>query len=365
MDPTALSQISAVSLLDWLLALAPILAILVLMLGFRWGGAQAGAVGWGIALVLARLYFGAGWDVLGYAQLKGLLMTLYVLYIVWAALLFYRVTDEAGAVTVIGSGLPRLTPDRGLQALLLGWAFSSFLQGMGGFGVPVAVVAPLLVGLGFPPIAAVVIPAVGHPWAVTFGSLGLSFYALVATSSQTGEALAPWAALMLGLACFGCGAATLWAAGGRKTFLTGLAPLIVIGLTMTGVQYVVVTNGLWSVGSMLGGLAGLGVGVAWARWRRPSQAPATPVEQPGTRLSLGWALFSYLLLVVIVMIAQVGAVRDVLGGVVIRGWFPEMVTARGWVTPAETGRTIDVFGHAGALLVYASVIAYLIYRRRG
>ena len=120
--------------LDWFLAFLPILVVLVLMLRFRWGGAKAGAAGWLAALVVAAIRFGAGAQVLAYAQLKGLLLTLFVLYIIWGALLFYRVTDEAGAVEAIGLGLPRLTGSRhrGLQALLLGWVFSAFLQGMAG-----------------------------------------------------------------------------------------------------------------------------------------------------------------------------------------------------------------------------------------
>ena len=358
------SQSALLGLLDWCLALLPILAVLVLMLRFRWGGARAGAVGWAVALIVAGLRFGAGWRVLGFAQLKGLLLTLFVVYIIWTALLFFRVTDEAGAVAAIGAGLPRLTPDRGMQALLLGWVFSAFLQGMGGFGVPVAVVAPLLVGLGFPPLAAIIIPSVGHPWGVTFGSLGLSFYALMAATGRSGEMLAPWAAVMLGLACLGCGAATLWAAGGRRTLRAGLAPLTVIWLVMAGVQYLVVTNGLWSVGAMLGGLAGLIVGVAWARWRNPRrESDKQLVNVPGT-MGLGWAMVPYGLLVTIVLAALIPPVRDFLGGVVIRVRFPELVTARGWATPPGEGRSINVFGHTGALLAYASLLTYLLYRWR-
>jgi lactate permease len=355
---------------DWLLAALPLLAVLILMLRFRWSGAQAGAVGWTVALLVAALRFGAGWEVLAYAQLKGLLLTLFVLYIIWGALLFYHVTDEAGAVEAIGVGLPRLTPDRGLQALLLGWVFSTFLQGVGGFGVPVAVVAPLLVGLGFPPLAAIVIPSVGHPWAVTFGSLGSSFFALMASTGRGGGSLAPWSAVMLGLACFGCGAATLWAAGGRRTLRSGLAPLLVIGLAMGTTQYLVVTNGLWSIGAMMAGLVGLVIGVAWARWR--TTARGAPSSSPGTEakssspLSLGWALAPYALLIAIVLVAQlVPPMRDSLGQVVIRVPFPKLTTARGWVTPAEIGRTINLFGHAGALLVYASALTYGLYRQRG
>jgi len=360
--------------LDWLLAALPILAILVLMLRLRWGGEKAGAVGWAVALLIAALRFGAGWQLLAYAQLKGVLLSLFVLYIIWAALLLFRVSDEAGALAAIGAGLPRLTPDRGLQALLLGWALGAFVQGVSGFGVPVAVIAPLLVGLGFPALAAVIISSVGHAWAVTFGSLGSSFYALVAATGRSGEALAPWSAGLLGLCCLGCGAGTLWAAGGKRTLRAGLAPLLFIGLVMAGSQFLCVTQGLWSLGGMVAGLAGLAAGVAWARWQAPRQAPhqaphvgGGPTVVGGSvtarpRMPLGWALFPYVLLVAIVLVAQlIPPVQDFLGQVVIRVQFPALATARGWVTPAEEGRTIDVFGHAGALLIYASVITYLVF----
>jgi len=375
--------------LDWLLASLPVLAVLVLMLRFRWGGAKAGAVGWLVALLVAALRFGAGWQVLIYAQLKGALLALFVLYVIWAALLFYRVTDEAGAVEAIGAGIPRLTPDRGLQALLLAWVFGAFLQGVSGFGVPVAIVAPLLVGLGFPPVAAVVIGSVGHVWAVTFGSLGSSFYALIGATGRSGAELAPWSAVTLGLACLGCGAGTLWAAGGTRTLRTGLAPLLLIGSAMTGAQFLVVTNGLWSIGGMMAGLVGLAVGVVWASWQRrehglagftdqtssplrgepgdsPPTGPSTVPNPSSQSMPLSWALFPYALLVSIVLAAQLlSPVRDFLGQVVVRMQFPELTTARGWVTPAGQGRTINLFGHAGALLAYASLVTYGLFHWRG
>jgi lactate permease len=357
-----------IALLDWLLASLPVVVVLILMLRFRWGGARAGAVGWAVALVVAAGRFGAGARVLAYAQLKGLLLTLFVLYIIWGALLFYRTTDEAGAVAAIGAGLPRLTPDRGMQALLLGWVFSTFLQGVGGFGVPVAVTAPLLVGLGFPPLAAIVIPSVGHPWAITFGSFGSSFFALMAATGRSGASLAPWSAAMLGLACLACGAATLWAAGGGRTLRSGLGALLVIGLVMAGTQGLVVTVGLWSIGATAAGLVGLVVGVLWVRWRaRGSAGEGQPAAtRDRSTLSLGWALAPYAVLVVMVLVAQLlPPVRDFLGQVVLRVQFPELATTRGWVTPAQQGRSINVFGHPGALLVYASLLSYGLFRWRG
>ena len=138
--------------LTWILAFLPVLAVLVLMLGFGWGGSRAGAISWFAALIVAAAFFGAGPELLAYAQVKAVLLSLDVLYIIWTALLLFHTAAEAGALTSIGRALTALTPDRMMQGLLLGWLFASFLQGLGGFGVPVAVAAPLLVSLGFSPV---------------------------------------------------------------------------------------------------------------------------------------------------------------------------------------------------------------------
>jgi lactate permease len=163
----------------WMLALMPILVVVVLMLAFRWGGSRAGALGWLTAVLVALFFFGAGFELLAVAQVKAILLSLDVLYIIWAALLLFNIAREAGAIRMIGQTLPRLTGDRVMQSLLIGWLMVTFLQGLGGFGVPVAVCAPMLVGLGFSPVQAVAMASMGDGWAVTFGSLGSSFQSLM------------------------------------------------------------------------------------------------------------------------------------------------------------------------------------------
>ena len=115
-------------LLEWLLAILPVATILVLMVGPRWGAAKAGPAGWLVAVLVAVLYFGADIELLAAAQVKALLLTFDVLLIIWGAFLLYRVTDEAGAIQVIGEALPSLIKDKGMQALLIGWPFATFLQ---------------------------------------------------------------------------------------------------------------------------------------------------------------------------------------------------------------------------------------------
>lgn len=179
-------------MLTWLLAALPIIIVLIVMIGLRWSAARAGALGWLTALVIAGLRFGAGGQLLTLAFGKSLLLSAYVLYIIWMALLFFQVVNEAGVIAAIGAGLPALTADRGLQVLLIGWAFGSFLQGVAGYGVPTAIVAPLLVGLGFAPVAAVVIAGTGHAWKVIVGC------STVAAAGREGAVLK--ATLMYGLA---------------------------------------------------------------------------------------------------------------------------------------------------------------------
>ncbi|HJW90359.1 MAG TPA: L-lactate permease, partial [Anaerolineales bacterium] len=105
--------------MSFFLAFIPILLILVLMVGLRWGAARAGGVGYLSALLIAILAFGAGPQLLAYAHTRALVLTLDVLFIIWAAFLLFRVADEAGAIRTIGQALPHLTADRGMQALII------------------------------------------------------------------------------------------------------------------------------------------------------------------------------------------------------------------------------------------------------
>jgi lactate permease len=384
-------QTPPVNLVNWLLAFSPIAVVLVLMVGLRWGGKKAGPVGWVVALLVAWLRFGAGLEVLAYSQLRGILLTLYVLYIIWMALVLYRVVDEAGAITVIGRGIARLTADPTMQLLLLAWAFSAFLQGVAGFGVPIAVVAPLLIGIGFEPVVAVAAVAIGHSWSVTFGDIASSFQALMAATGLPGLELAPWASVFLAVSCFGCGMAAAWAFQGARSLRRGWPALLLMGVVMAGVQAGLAVSGLWNLAGFGAGLAGLAVGALVARLPRyqgqaptagtrtaepaagsESQAPPSLIvdmTQTGESrpvMTLIRALAPYLLLVVVVATAELWPwLHGVLNQVKLSIQFPEVQTSYGWTTAAGPGKAISIFGHAGALLAYVSVAGFLFYRLAG
>lgn len=366
---------------NWLLALSPVIVVLVLMLAFKWSGSKAGAAAWFVTVAIAVLRFGAGPQLIAYTQAKAVLLTLDVLFIIWTALLLFHVADEAGAVRVIGQTLPKLTPDRMFQGLLLGWLFASLLQGLGGFGVPVAVAAPLLVGLGFNPIQAVIMACIGHGWAVNFGSLATSFQTMIAVTGLPGEILAAESALLLGASCFVCGAIVAYVGSGRRGLLRSIPAVIILGAVMAVVQYWLTTHSLWTLGATGAALAGMVAGVGLTRLplyakEHSEEAPpdmhsthggAAVVRSGSGKPQSLWVAFSaYAILIVLSFAVNlIQPLYDFLDPYQINLNFPALTTSLGFTTPAGPGRSINLFNHPGAILLYASALAYLVYRRAG
>ncbi|GAB4339544.1 MAG: L-lactate permease [Phototrophicales bacterium] len=354
--------------MDVILAALPPLIVLILMVGRRWGGSKAGTVGWILALLIATLRFGAGIDVQAYAHLRALILTIDVVLIVWAALLLYLVVDQAGALQVIADWFTALTGDDVLRVLLLGWVFTSFLQGVGGFGVPVAIAAPLLVGLGLPPLAAVVIPSIGHAWAVTFGSLGSSYITLTGVTGLDGYYLAPESALILGIMAVACGVMAAFAYAGWRGLQRGLPAIVIIGVTMATVQYVAATSGLWNIASALGGLAGLiiGLGVTRLPFYHTASSSTTSAQQPTSpRPSFLLAISGYIILVILaVFIKGVEPVKQIFSPFELSIDVPQVITSKGWVTEADS-IGLSVLGHTGAILLYSALIASFLFDRGG
>lgn len=354
-------MLPTLNLLNVTLAALPILVVLYLMVGRSWGGSKAGPAGWLAAVLVALIFYGAGTQLLLVAWGKAILLALFVLYIIWMALLLYQTVNEAGVIAAIGRELPGLAQDKPAQALLLAWVFGSFLQGATGFGVPAAVVAPLLVGLGFTADAAVVMALLGHAWAVTFGSLGSSFLSLIATTGVPGDQLATPTAALLAVGCLGCGVGVLWLAGGKEALRRRGMLMLMLTAVMSLAQWGIAVIGLWTVAAFGGGLAGLIVNILY--FSRQARRPGAN-SQLLNRKRLVETFLPYWLLIAVIILGQL-VFKDVLGAVKIDPTFPQVATSFGWLTEAGTGRSIDVFGHAGALLLYVSLITFAWYRWRG
>ena len=155
-----------------LLALAPILVVGVLLAGFRWPAKYAMPVGYLLAVVVAISVWKMDFNGVLAASFEGLIVAATLLYIVFGALLLLSTLTVGGAMSTIRAGFDNISSDRRVQAIIIGWLFGSFIEGASGFGTPAAVVAPLLLAMGFPAMAAVMVGLIIQSTPVSFGAVG-------------------------------------------------------------------------------------------------------------------------------------------------------------------------------------------------
>lgn len=177
-------------------AALPLAAVVLGMTALRWSAAVAGAVGLSIAaaLTLAGLSPDAlpgGWTAGAAGTLaEALFSTLTILWIILPALILFEFQTRTGAIVRIRAALAGLTDDRRLQVILIAWFFGLFIEGAAGFGAPVALSAPLLAGMGYPPVRAVALALLGHAAGVSFGAVGTPTLTQIGISGLEPRALA-------------------------------------------------------------------------------------------------------------------------------------------------------------------------------
>jgi len=155
-----------------LLALAPILLVGILLAGLRWPAKYAMPLGYVAAVAVALLVWKMDFSGVIAASLEGVIVAATLLYIVFGALLLLSTLSVGGAMSTIRAGFNNISPDRRVQAIIIGWLFGSFIEGASGFGTPAAVVAPLLLAMGFPAMAAVMVGLIIQSTPVSFGAVG-------------------------------------------------------------------------------------------------------------------------------------------------------------------------------------------------
>ncbi len=177
-----------------ILALLPIITVAVFLVGLRWPASRAMPLSYVVAVALALLV----WQVPGLqvvaASINGLIVAATLLYIIFGAILLLNTLQESGAIKTIRQGFTDITPDRRVQVIIIAWLFGAFIEGSAGFGTPAAVAVPLLVGLGFPGMAAVTAGMIIQSTPVSFGAAGTPILVGVNTGLSADPAIAEYAA---------------------------------------------------------------------------------------------------------------------------------------------------------------------------
>lgn len=275
-----------------LVAFLPILVALVLMVGMRWPSTKAMPLAWLVCALSALVVWQLPVGYIAALSLQGIVVAIGVLIIVFGAIIILYTLKYSGGMETIQYGMQNISRDKRIQAIIIGYMFAAFIEGAAGFGTPAALAAPLLLALGFPPLAAAVICLVFNSFCVSFGAvgtpilIGLKFLApLVKGAVDAGtpglnftdfasfaKIIGQWVSLMhLGmifiLPIFMLGFLTRFY-GQNKSWSEGFAAwkFCVFAAVAFAVPYV---GFAWLIGpefpSLIGGLVGLGIIVAGAK----------------------------------------------------------------------------------------------------
>lgn len=176
------------------LAALPIVALFVSLAFLRLRVSTAALFTLGLTLGAAILPWGVPSPKVFAAAFYGLLFGLFPIgYIFTATILLFNSVKESGYFDIIRTSLENLTPDRRLQALLIGFGLTAFLDSTGGFGSSVAVAAAVLAGLGFSPLDAATVCLIANAASSGFGAIGVP---VIVLSGITGLPLEDLSAMM-------------------------------------------------------------------------------------------------------------------------------------------------------------------------
>lgn len=368
-----------IDLLHWGLANIPLVLVAVLLIGLGKSAAVSGLTGALSALAVAVVAFRVDWQDMLIAAGKGAWDALFVLYVVWPALLLYLMAERAGAFEALRQGIERFSRDELFQVLALGWVFASFLQGISGFGTPIAVVAPLLLAIGVRPLYAVAIPLIGHAWATMFGSIAVTWLATQRVIEMADPNATAWqTALLLWIPDILAGIGIAWLVGRGRALKRALPLVLVISAIHGGVQLVLA---FWQpvVSNFIAGSIALAALYPLGRWRRYREAPEGTDEYPaisdqGRRdtdrrepvMGIGMAFLPYAILTAVaVTVLLVPGVESQLEKLEFGIPFPRVDTGFGVTREAKDAYSpMSPLTHPGFFLLVACAFTWGTYRAK-
>ncbi|MCG7491611.1 L-lactate permease [Vibrio sp. Of14-4] len=155
-----------------LVAFSPIAVAAFLLVGLNWPAKRAMPIAFALTVVIAFFVWDMSTSRIFASAIQGVIITISVLWIVFGAIFLLNTLKHTGAISTIRYGFTNISPDRRVQAIIIAWCFGCFIEGASGFGTPAAIAAPLLVAIGFPALAAVLMGMMIQSTPVSFGAVG-------------------------------------------------------------------------------------------------------------------------------------------------------------------------------------------------
>ncbi|QYX56442.1 L-lactate permease [Roseovarius sp. SCSIO 43702] len=371
-----------IDLLHWLAAAAPIIVLAFLLVQLRWTAQQAGTTGMFVAAAVALVLFRTPVDTLAAAGAKGVWDSAPILFVIWTALLLYHVMNKAGGYEALRQGIVSFSRNELFIVVALGWVFTSFLQGIDGFGTPIVVVAPLLVAIGMRPVYAVAIPIIAHIWAKYYGTLGLGWIATVQVvdlDPLTAAATGTQSAWLMVIQVLMGGFTIVWMYGRWAAVRHGW-PLILIISAIQGLGQVLVVQFEPVLATFILAAAAMLALYPLSRWRRYAEPFTDMPERPAMRgemtgdiaektapMGLALSFMPYGVLTVIALGSSlIGRVSEALGSLTIGLPFPEVSTGYGIANSAVASYSpMAPLLNPGTSLLITAALTWVIFNLHG
>lgn len=359
--------------LSALLAAIPVFTLLFLLGVKRKPAWVASLFGLGAAAAVAAVVYRMPIGQLAGSVAYGAAFGLFPIgWVVFAAILLYRVTVESGKFEIIKDSVGNLTQDRRLQALLIAFAFGAFIEGAAGFGTPVAVAAAMLTGLGFSPFYAAGICLLANTAPVAFGSIGTPILTLATITGLPIEALSAGVGRICAPISLIVPAYLIVVMGGWKS-LKGVLPAVALcGVVFAGTQFVVSNFIAAQLTDILSSLAAIGALIVlfkvWHPRDQETQEKAAPARHhTAGELISAWG--PYLLLVVFVLAWGAKPVQSWLSGATMIFPWPGLHNAIQRVPPVVAKPsgyaamyTFNALSASGTACFFAALLSVLWVR---
>lgn len=163
-----------INIIDFLLAISPIVWLFIALLVLKIDGYKATFGALILSSVLALIRWKMPTMDVATAILEGVLFTLWpILLVVIAAVFTYRVITHTGAMENIKQTISGVSTDKRILVLIIGWSFAGFMEGVAGFGTPIAIPAGMLWTMGFDPVLAAVATIMANITPTPFGAISI------------------------------------------------------------------------------------------------------------------------------------------------------------------------------------------------
>jgi lactate permease len=389
-----------------LVGAVPIGVAFVLLAGLRWSAARAMGVGWLLATAIGLTYWSMEPTWLVESAVYGALQAVDIILIVFGAILLMNYLEGSGAIATIRWYFGQIEEDRRIQVLLIGLGFMTIIEGAAGFGTPGALAAPLLIGLGFPPLAAAVFglffnapnPPFGAAGTPVIGGTGAVIEPALSGSMSVGEFLSmvsAWSGVITGLTyvfwgLLGVFFLTYWfgdedgrsvSSAARSTL--PIAPFaLLLGAVTGGTQLAIA----WFVGPALPDIAAgfvvLAVGLLLANndvlvpereWDFPAESTWTDTwlggleldeiarDQPNKEMPVLLAWTPYLLVALALLVTRWPDLT--VGGVAVLGWIQSFTVGLDSILGTDLGYTLQYLYLPGTMpFIPIAILTGLLHR---